>query len=180
VNATSISFGGVVLNNPTTQMLAHTSTGTAPVTVKSITVTGSGFSASSVSLPANLNPGQTITVTLTFNPSVAGSATGQVSIGSNSSTNPTATVALSGTGNPHVIDLSWQAPSGSSVPIAGYYVYRAPSGTSSFAKLNSMSAQTAYADSSVQSGQRYDYYVTSVDSSGTESSPSNTTTVAVP
>jgi fibronectin type 3 domain-containing protein len=79
-----------------------------------------------------------------------------------------------------MIDLSWQAPTSSSIPIAGYYVYRAPSGTGSFAKLNSMSVQTAYVDSGVQSGQHYDYYVTSVDSSGIESSPSNTTTIAVP
>jgi fibronectin type 3 domain-containing protein len=32
----------------------------------------------------------------------------------------------------------------------------------------------------VQSGTSYDYYVTSLDSSGVESSPSNTTTVKIP
>jgi fibronectin type 3 domain-containing protein len=87
---------------------------------------------------------------------------------------------LSGTGNPHEVNLSWIAPTGSSDPISGYNVYRAPSGSTSFAMLNSVSSQTAYTDAGVQSGQTYQYYVTSVDSSGVESSPSNTTTVTVP
>jgi fibronectin type 3 domain-containing protein len=133
-----------------------------------------------VSLPATLNPGQTVTVTLTFNPSAVGSTTGQLSISSNSSTNPTLTVPLSGTGDPHQVDLSWQAPNGSSVTITGYNVYRASGGSSSFAVVNSMDSQTAYTDSGVQSGQSYNYYVTSVDSAGMESAPSNTTTVAIP
>jgi fibronectin type 3 domain-containing protein len=89
-------------------------------------------------------------------------------------------VALSGSGNPHQVALSWQAPSSSSVPIAGYNVYRAPGGTSSFAVVGSMDAQTAYTDTSVLGGQTYNYYITSVDSAGTESSPSNTTTVTIP
>ena len=83
-------------------------------------------------------------------------------------------------GEPHQVDLSWQAPSGSNVAIAGYNVYRASSGTSSYALLNSMDAQTAFNDISVQGGQTYNYYVTSVDSSGAESAPSNTTTVTIP
>jgi fibronectin type 3 domain-containing protein len=90
------------------------------------------------------------------------------------------TVGLSGTGDPHQVDLSWIAPTGSSTTIAGYNVYRAPSGTGSFAQVNSMDTQTGYIDSAVQSGQSYDYYVTSVDSASTESLPSNSTTVSIP
>jgi predicted phage tail protein len=180
LNASSIAFGAVVVNNATTQSLTLTSTGTAPVTVSSVAVTGSGFSASPVSLPATLNPGQAITVTLTFDPTAVGAASGQLTVSSNSSTNATASVSLSGTGNPHQVDLSWAAPTGSTDPIAGYKVYRAPGGTSSFAAVVSMDTQTAYTDSNVQGGQSYNYYVTSVDSSGVESAPSNMTTVAVP
>jgi fibronectin type 3 domain-containing protein len=89
------------------------------------------------------------------------------------------TIGLSGTGNPHQVDLSWVAPSNSSVPIAGYHVYRA-AGTGGFATIGSVSTQTAYTDTGVQSGSTYQYYVTSVDSSGVESTPSNTTTVTIP
>jgi fibronectin type 3 domain-containing protein len=83
-------------------------------------------------------------------------------------------------GNPHQVELSWAPPSNSSVPVAGFKIYRASGTASSFAVVNSMDLQTAYADSSVQTGQTYQYYVTSVDSSGVESSPSNTTTVTIP
>jgi hypothetical protein len=180
LNATSVSFGDVVVNNATTQTVTLKSSGTAAVTVNSVAVTGSGFSAAAVSLPAMLNPGQTLVVTLTFDPSAVGAATGQLTISSNASTNSTATVSLSGTGDPHKVDLSWSPPSGSSDPIAGYNVYRALSGTTSYGVVDSMNTQTAYTDSTVQAGQTYNYYVTSVDSSGVESAPSNTTSVTVP
>jgi fibronectin type 3 domain-containing protein len=133
-----------------------------------------------LSLPATLNPGQTINLTLTFDPSAVGAAPGQLTVISNASANPTATVSLTGTGISHRVDLSWVAPSGSSDPIAGYNVYRAAGGTSSFALVTSMDYQTAFTDSSVQSGQSYNYYVTRVDSAGAESVPSNQTTVTVP
>jgi hypothetical protein len=179
VNATTISFGAVVVNHATTQIVTLSSIGKAAVTVKSISVKGAGFSLSPVNLPATLNPGQTLLLTLTFNPTTTGSETGQLTITSDSSTNSTVTIALSGTSNPHQVELNWNAPSGSSTSISQYKVYRANSGTGSFAKL-SVVAQTTYTDTSVKSGLRYDYYVTSVSSSGAESTPSKTTTVSIP
>jgi fibronectin type 3 domain-containing protein len=119
-------------------------------------------------------------MTVTFSPlqpSPGYNYTGTVTITSNA---PAVTINMSGAGAPHQVDLSWIAPGGSSVPISLYNVYRAPRGTSSFAVLDSMDAQTAFTDSSIQSGQSYNYYVTSVDSAGVESSPSNMTTVIIP
>ena len=179
INASSISFGAIVVDNSTTQTVTISSTGTAALTVNSIGVTGTGFSASAVSLPATLNPGQSINVTLTFSPSATGSATGQLTVSSNSSTNSSITIGLSGTANPHQVNLAWSPPSSSGVAITGYKVYRAV-GSGGFAALSSANSQTSYSDTSVNSGTSYQYYVTSVDSSGVESSPSNTTSVAIP
>jgi len=110
--------------------------------------------------------------------------TGQLTISSNSSTNPTLTIPLSGTATSpsYQVNLTWQAPTSSTNPIAGYHVYRAPSGTTSYTLLNStvVDTQTAYTDSNLQNGSSYDYMVKSVDTSGTESSPSNTTTISIP
>lgn len=78
------------------------------------------------------------------------------------------------------VNLAWAEPTNSSVTITGYKVYRSPSSAGSWTNVSSVGTQTAYTDSNVQSGQSYDYYVTSLDSAGVESSPSNTTTVAVP
>jgi hypothetical protein len=180
VSGASIAFGGVLVNTVASQPLTLSSTGTAPVTVNSLGVSGSGFSVSGATLPATLNPGQSLTVNVQFYPANIGTFTGQLTISSNSPTAPALTVSLSGTGSPHKVELTWSAPSGSSSPVSGYKVYRAPASTSSFAVVDPMDTQTAYTDSGVQSGQSYKYYVTSVDSSGVESSPSNTTTVTVP
>lgn len=181
VNATSLSFGSVVINDPATQSLTLSSTGTAAVTVNSATTTGASFSVSGASFPLTLNAGTTATLNVQFDPTSTGAATGQLTVASNSSTGATTTVSLSGTGQPHEVQLAWNAPSGSSDPISGYRVYRASAGSSSYTLLNStLDAQTSYMDNIGQSGASYQYYVTTVDSSGMESTPSNTATVTIP
>ena len=181
LNATTIAFGGVIVNSPATQSITLKSSGAAPVTVSSATATGNGFSVSGMTFPVTLNPGQTATLNVQFNPASAGAATGQVTVTSNAAGSGKSTVSLTGTGAYHKVSLSWNAPSGSTTQIAGYHIYRAASGSSSYQILNpSMNAQTSFTDSSAQSSTTYQYYVTSVDSSGAESVPSNTTTVAVP
>jgi hypothetical protein len=173
----------VTTGSQATQTVTLTSSGTAAVTVNSASVTGTGFSVSGSTFPVTLNPGQTLGLSVQFAPTVAGSATGQLTIKSNSSTNPTANIGLSGTGQTqsHEVDLSWNAPSSSQDPVVGYNIYRSPSGASSYSRVNSsQNASTTYADSTVASGQSYDYVVKSVDGAGTESAPSNATTVSVP
>jgi fibronectin type 3 domain-containing protein len=136
---------------------------------------------SGATLPVTLNPNQSVTLAVQFDPAVTGPASGQLTITSNSSTNPTAMIGLSGTGNPHEVDLTWNAPSGSADPVAGYNVYRTPSGSSTYQRLNSsVDAATTYADTTVQSGSTYDYIVTSVDTSGVESAPSNMIGATIP
>jgi fibronectin type 3 domain-containing protein len=135
---------------------------------------------SGATFPLTLNPSQTATLSLQFEPTVTGAATGNLTITSNAASNSTDVVALSGTGVPLEVDLTWSAPS-TSDSIAGYNIYRAASSTSSFARLNaSVNSPASFMDSTVTAGTTYQYYVTSVDSAGTESTPSNTATVAVP
>ena len=95
----------------------------------------------------------------------------------------TATIALSGTGQAasYEVDLSWNAPSGSSDPVVGYNIYRAVSGSSSYQLLNStVNASMTYTDTTVVTGTAYQYYVESVDASGNQSAPSNTYSVTIP
>jgi Abnormal spindle-like microcephaly-assoc'd, ASPM-SPD-2-Hydin len=180
INATSVSFGSVVLNTPTTQSVILTSSGTSAVIVNATSVTGTGFSVSGSTFPVTLNPGQAVTLSVQFDPIAIGSATGLLTIKSNSSVTPTATISLSGSGMPHEVDLNWNPPSGYTDPIVGYNVYRAPSGSSSYQLIGPSDAQTTYADTTVQSGQSYDYIVKTVGSTGMESAPSNVSSVAVP
>jgi hypothetical protein len=183
INASTISFGDVTLNTTATQSVTLSSTGTAAVTVNSATVTGTGFSLPGAAFPVTLNPGQTASLSVEFNPTIAGATSGKVTIASNSSTGPTATISLSGTGmaTSYQVTLNWNAPSSSPDPVTGYNVYRAPTGTGSYQVLNSSpDSLTNYADTKVQSGLSYDYVVKSVDASGVESVPSNIATVVIP
>ena len=93
VSAASLSFGSVTVNTATTQSLTLTSTGTSPVTVSSAAITGTGFAIVGGSLPVTLNPTQSMTLQIQFNPMATGTASGQITITSNSSTGSTAVVS---------------------------------------------------------------------------------------
>jgi hypothetical protein len=183
INSSSVSFGNVELSQPATQTLTLSSTGSASVTVKSAAISGAGFTLSGPTLPVTLATGQAVTLGVEFDPTVVGAASGTLTVNSTSSSNGKATVALSGTGAAvsYAVDLSWDAPSESAVPVAGYNVYRAPSGSSSYQLLTpSVDVQTSYVDNTVQAGASYDYEIESVDSSGVASAPTTPVAVAVP
>jgi hypothetical protein len=182
VNPVSLNFGSVALNTATTQSLTLTSTSTSSVTVNSASITGSGFTTVGGSFPVTLNQGQSLTLQVQFKPTVAGSATGQLTINSNSSSGSTTAVALSGTGASvaHQVNLTWNAPGSSPDPVAGYNIYRSTGSGSNQLMNSSPDVQTAYVDSTAVSGATYNYTVKSVDSSGIESAPSNQTTVTIP
>ncbi|HXJ17541.1 MAG TPA: choice-of-anchor D domain-containing protein [Candidatus Polarisedimenticolia bacterium] len=179
-SSTSINFGNVTVGTSTAQLITLTDTGSANVTISSVSATGSGFSASGAS-NVILTPNQSVTVSVNFSPTTAGGVTGQLSISSNA-TNSLLQVALSGTGVAptvqHSVTLNWQ-PSTSQV--IGYFVYRgAPSG-GALSKLNaSAEPSTTYTDSSVAGGQSYVYAVSAVDSNNVESAYSNQVSVTVP
>jgi hypothetical protein len=183
INSASVAFGNVTLNTPATQSLILSSTGTAAVTVSAAAVSGTGFTVSGGPFPITLNPNQTATLSVQFDPTVAGAVTGTLTVTSNSSTGSTMLVSLSGTGaaTSYQVNLSWDAPTSSPDPVAGYNVYRAPSGSTSYQQLNtSVVTQLTYVDANVQNGLTYDYIVESVDASGVTSSPSNMAAVPIP
>src|SRR6202034_995124 len=98
ISATSLAFGNVTVNTPSTLPVVLTSTGTAPVTINSATLNGTGFTMSGATFPVTLNPTLALTLDVSFNPQAAGAVSGQLTVDSNASTNSTATVGISGTG----------------------------------------------------------------------------------
>jgi hypothetical protein len=98
LSASSLSFGSDTVNTAKTMTLTLTSSGTSAVTVSSDAISGTGFTIVGGTLPATLNPNQTLALQVQFKPTATGAVTGQLTISSNSTTGGTAKVALSGTG----------------------------------------------------------------------------------
>jgi hypothetical protein len=183
LSTTALSFGSVTDGTSTKQTLTLSSTGTAALTVSSVSAAGTGFSIVGGTFPVSLNPGASATVTVQFAPTTTGTLTGQLAINSNSSTGSSVVVGLSGFGEAavtHTVHLTWTAPSSSEDPVSGYHIYRAPQGGAFTLLSSSLDTQTAYADSTVVSGSSYIYQVKSVDSAGTESVASNQFTATIP
>jgi fibronectin type 3 domain-containing protein len=135
-----------------------------------------------MTFPATLAPGATATLNVQFDPANSTAYSGGLTINSNSSGNGTIAIPVSGTGipQPQVI-LTWQAPTPTGAPIAGYNVYRALSGNSSYTTLNaSLITGTSFTDTTPQFNDNYQYYVTSVDTTGAESVSSNAITISIP
>ena len=81
----------------------------------------------------------------------------------------------------HWIHLRWSAPTQSSMPVAGYNIYRSDDGGKAFRKVNRMPVtKTEYNDRSVRGGVSYIYLVKSVDHMDAESGPSNEIRLRVP
>jgi hypothetical protein len=96
-NPTSLGFGSVQVGSSQTLTETLTNSGGTSVTISAASATGSGFTASGLSLPITLGAGQSVSLSVTFSPTSGGSVSGNLAITSNAS-NPGLNVALSGTG----------------------------------------------------------------------------------
>lgn len=105
LNPASVSFGTVTVGQTNSQPVIISNPGKVGLTISSYTVTGAGFSASGLSTPLTIQPGQSASLNIAFDPSSAGNASGAVSLTSNAPGSPT-TVALTGTGAAATASLS--------------------------------------------------------------------------
>lgn len=183
LSTTTLNFGEVPIGVPATLPVTLTSAGTSPVTVSSTTLSGAGFTFSGATFPVTLNPATAISITIQFDPSAVGAASGTLTFTSDSTAGATRVVNLSGNGATiqHYVDLSWNAPASSPALVSGYNIYRATGSSENYELLNSLAEfQTTYLDVAVVSGMAYKYCVKSVDAAGTESVPSNQVTITIP
>jgi hypothetical protein len=98
LSAASVRFGNVTVNSTTMQSLTLSSVGTDAVTIYSVALTGDSFSISGASFPVTLNPMQSLTLRVQFNPKTIGAANGRLVIASNSAVDGNMEVPLTGAG----------------------------------------------------------------------------------
>jgi len=92
----SLGFPNVKVGTNQSQSVTVSNLGGSSVAVTQASITGSGFSWSGVSLPLTLAAGQSTTFKVSFDPQVAGTATGSIALSSDAS-NSTLSLPLSGT-----------------------------------------------------------------------------------
>jgi hypothetical protein len=178
-STSSLSFGNVGTGSSSTQSVTVTNSGNANVTISQIAESGAGFTLSGSGTPLTLAVGQSMTFSVIFSPSTAGSDTGTVTVTSTAPGSPK-TITLSGTGAQasQSVTLNWTA---STSTVSGYNLYRSTTSGSGYTRINSgLIAGLTYQDTTVQSGTTYYYVSTSVDSSGDESAYSNQAKAIIP
>ena len=97
VSPSSLDFGNAQLNSSQTKYATLTNSGGSSLTISQAAVTGAGFGVSGFTSPETLAPGQSLTLTLVFAPTVVGTASGTVTFASDAS-DANLIVALSGNG----------------------------------------------------------------------------------
>lgn len=174
----NVDFGIVPVGKSSERRGVLTARG-ASITVYAVRSNNLDFTASGLSFPFTINPGEVVPYRLTFSPQRAGEAAGQLSFGSNAvDSGSVQSMAGDGTApETYTVYLAWQ-PSQSQV--IGYNVYRGLQSGGPYSIINSLDPNTSYIDNSVDSGITYYYVTTAVNSSGQESVYSNQAEASIP
>jgi len=96
-NPTSVGFGSMQIGSSQQLSATLTNTGETSVTITQASISGTGLSLNSPSLPMTLAAGQSANFKVVFQPRSTGKATGSLTITSNAP-NPTLTIPVSGIG----------------------------------------------------------------------------------
>jgi hypothetical protein len=93
----SVNFGNVTVGTTDTQTMRLRNTGTTDLTITKITVSGTGYGASGLSIPQTLSPGKDTLFTASFRPTGTGAHSGSIAISSNAGSSPLS-ISLTGSG----------------------------------------------------------------------------------
>lgn len=116
----SVNFGTVSIGQAASTTVSLLNLSSSPVEVTQFTLTGQSFSVVGPGpLPITIAAGGTYTLSLQFNPAVAGTATGQLIVASNSSASGAPVIGLSGTGMVGTSSAALNALSCSSAAMTG-------------------------------------------------------------
>jgi len=180
-NASTLSFGNVVVGSSTPMVVSLTNSGTSVATISSASIPPQGFNSPSALNGSTVAPGQTATLTVVFTPPTAAVFSGTITIVSDAANSPIS-IPVSGTGvapTSHSVDLAWN-PS-PSPDVVGYIVERADQSGGPYTQLTAAPISVpTFIDTTVRAGQTYFYIVIAVDSTGQMSAPSGEASVTIP
>jgi hypothetical protein len=173
----AIDFEDVAVGSTGKQEVSLTNLGTRDLMISAVSVTGQDFSVSGATA-TRLNPGQSVTVGVTFVPKSAGQQSGQLTIsGTNGGSLLLIPLTAKGAESSRsAVKLNWEE---SPVTVAGYVIYRSADSSGPYMRISDASAPE-YVDTGLAAGHTYFYVVTSLDSDAGESEFSPPISATVP
>jgi len=97
LNPTSLNFGTITVGGTGNGTATVSNVGGSNLTVSLISVSGGPFGVSGITTPSTIVPGGSVTLDVTYSPTIAGSNSGAISFTSNDPQTPTSTISLAGT-----------------------------------------------------------------------------------
>jgi hypothetical protein len=94
-SATTVAFGTVTVGTPSSKTVTVSNTGTAPLSVTTISGPATPFTGTGLTSGATIPAGASVTLTVTFTPTAAVASTGSITL---TTTGGNATIGLTGTG----------------------------------------------------------------------------------
>ena len=92
LSPTTLNFGNVAAGSSTTQNVQLSNAGNSSVTVTQVAASGAGISVSGPGAPVTLAPSQSLTLSVRFAPTAAGTTSGSVTVTNNDGVNAVAAV----------------------------------------------------------------------------------------
>jgi hypothetical protein len=172
----ALEFGNVLVGTSSPQQaMTLQNTGTAPLMINDISVTGD-YTVSN-DCAASLAPTSFCTLSVTFGPQGPGARSGKLQTRDNAPSSPQM-ATLSGTGiTAHGVSLNWDA---STSVVSGYFVFRSGQSGGPYHQLNRMLITSTNFQDKAPGGQNWYYVVTAVDANLIESLPSNEAAAILP
>jgi HYDIN/CFA65/VesB family protein/ASPM-SPD-2-Hydin domain-containing protein len=97
LNPASLNFGTVTVGSTGRSTATVSNVGGSNLMVSLISISGGPFGVSGITTPSTIVPGGSVTLNLTYSPTIAGSNSGSITITSNDPQTPTSTISLAGT-----------------------------------------------------------------------------------
>src|SRR6266404_3163839 len=97
LNPASLNLGTITVGGTGNGTATVSNVGGSNLTVSLISVNGGPFGVSGITTPSTIVPGGSITLNVTYSPTIAGSNSGAISFTSNDPLTPTSTISLAGT-----------------------------------------------------------------------------------
>ncbi|MGB2899018.1 MAG: choice-of-anchor D domain-containing protein, partial [Candidatus Acidiferrum sp.] len=97
LNPASLNLGTITVGGTGNGTATVSNIGGSNLTVSLISVNGGPFGVSGITTPSTIVPGGSITLNVTYSPTIAGSNSGAISFTSNDPLTPTSTISLAGT-----------------------------------------------------------------------------------